>query len=70
MNFDSSTGYKVSLSKLFNQPVYSDMINAMSGSQPPKRKNNSINQRLYNLVRNSHTDIKDQLKYIGYLLSL
>ena len=22
MNFDSSTGYKVSLSKLFNQPVY------------------------------------------------
>ena len=23
MNFDSSTGYKVSLSKLFNQPVHS-----------------------------------------------
>ena len=22
MNFDSSTGYKVSLSKLFNQPVF------------------------------------------------
>ena len=26
MNFDSSTGYKVSLSKLFNQPVYFELV--------------------------------------------
>jgi hypothetical protein len=42
----------------------------LSGSQPPKRKNESLNTRLYNLVQNPHTDIRDQLKYIGRLLSL
>ncbi|CAF1331691.1 unnamed protein product [Rotaria sordida] len=50
--------------------IHSDIINAMSGSQPSKRKNESLNTRLYNLVQNPHTDIKDQLKYIGRLLSL
>ncbi|CAF4063073.1 unnamed protein product [Rotaria sp. Silwood1] len=50
--------------------MHSDIINAMSGSQPRKRKNESLNTRLYNLVQNPHTDVEDQLKYIGRLLSL
>ena len=50
--------------------IHSDIINAMSGSQPSKAKNESFNKRLHNLVQNPHADIKDQLKYIGRLLSL
>ena len=50
--------------------VYWDMMNTTPDSQPPKRKNDSINQQLYNLVRNSHIDIKVHLKCIELLLSL
>jgi len=50
--------------------IHSDIINAMSGRQPPKRQNESLNNRLNNLVQNPHTDVQDQLKYIGRLLSM
>jgi len=39
--------------------IHSDIINAMSGSQPSKRKNKSLKQRLHNFTQDPHTDIKD-----------
>jgi hypothetical protein len=42
--------------------IHSDIINAMSGHQPPKRQNESLNKRLQNLVQKPHTDVQDQLK--------
>ena len=50
--------------------LYSDIINAMSCSQPPKQKNKLLNQKLQNLIEQPHTNAGDQLKYIGHLLSL
>ncbi|CAF1230546.1 unnamed protein product [Didymodactylos carnosus] len=50
--------------------LHSDIINAMSGSQPTGRKHETFNKRLRNLVENPHPDIYDQLKCIGRLLSL
>jgi len=50
--------------------INSDIINAMSGRQPPKRQNESLNKRLYNLVQNPHPDVQDQLKHIERLLSI
>ena len=50
--------------------IHSDIINAMSGRQLLERQNESLNNRLNNLVQNPHTDVQDQLKYIGRLLSM
>ena len=50
--------------------IHLDSVNAMSGNQPPRRKNEFLNKRLHNLVQNPHADVKDQLKYIGRLLSI
>ena len=50
--------------------LYLDIINAMSDSQPPKQKNELLNQRLQNLIEQRHINVGDQLKYIGRFLSL
>ena len=50
--------------------IHLDIVNAMSGRQPPKQQNESLNKRLYNLVQNPHLDVQDQLKHIGRLLSM
>ena len=50
--------------------IHSDIVNAMSGRQPSKQQNESLNKRLHNLVQNPHSDVQDQLKYIGRLLSI
>ena len=50
--------------------IHSAIINAMSGNQLTRRKNESLNKRLHNLVQNPYADVKDQLKYIGRLLSI
>ena len=49
--------------------IHSDIVNTMSSRQPAKRQNESLNKRLYNLVHNPHSDVQDQLKHIGRLLS-
>ena len=50
--------------------VHSDIINAMAGREPPKRKNESLNKPLYNLVQDPHPTIQDRLKHIGRLISM
>ena len=49
--------------------IHSDIVNTMPSRQSPKRQNESLNKRLYNLVHNPHSDVQDQLKHIGHLLS-
>ena len=50
--------------------IHLDIVNGMSGPQPPKQQNESLNKRLYNLVQNPHSNVQDQLKHIGRLLSM
>ncbi len=50
--------------------MHSDIINVMSGRQPPVGKYESFNRRLRQLVENPHSNIYEQLTYIGRLLSL
>jgi hypothetical protein len=50
--------------------VHSDIINAMTGRQPPVGKYESFNRRLKQLVENPYSNIYKQLTCIGRLLSL
>ncbi len=50
--------------------MHSDIINAMTGRQPSVGKYESFNRRLKQLVENPHSNIYDQLTYVGRLLSL
>jgi hypothetical protein len=50
--------------------VHSDIINAMTGRQPPVGKYESFNTRLKQLVENPHSNIYEQLTCIGRLLPL
>ena len=50
--------------------IHSDILNAMTGRQPPVGKYESFNNRLRRLVDNPHPNIYDELLCIGCLLSL
>ena len=50
--------------------IHSDILNAMTGRQPPVEKYESFNKRLRQLVDNPHPNMYDQLTCIGRLLSL
>ena len=50
--------------------IHSDILNAMTGRQPPVGKYESFNKRLRRLVANPHPNIYDQLTCIRRLLSL
>ena len=50
--------------------IHSDILNAMTGRQPPIRRYESFNNRLRQFVDNPHLNLYDQLTCIGRLLSL
>ena len=50
--------------------VFRILLTQCPGSQPPKQKNELLNQKLQNLIEQPRTNVGDQLKYTRRLLSL